>query len=88
MPGMKTRASLEFFEYRLGIATGEGASGGSGRFEIWQFALDKFVDNPWMGIGIKGFRHLDITGYQLASNMHPHNAILELLVETGVVGVR
>tara|TARA_R110000868_G_scaffold411733_1_gene708235 strand:+ start:65779 stop:67053 length:1275 start_codon:yes stop_codon:yes gene_type:complete len=76
----------EFFEYRLGIASGDGASGGSGRIEIWKFALDKFTEAPWMGIGVKGFRHLDFTGYEVTSTMHPHNAILELMVETGIIG--
>ena len=61
-------------------------TGGSGRTDIWAFTFDNFLQNPLMGIGIKGFRHLDFSTHQLTSTMHPHNALLELLLETGLVG--
>lgn len=61
-------------------------SGGSGRTDIWAFAWQSFLENPIIGVGIKGFRHLDFSTANLTSTMHPHNAILEILLETGLIG--
>lgn len=72
------------FTQRIELTGSE--AGGSGRTDIWAFTFDKFLENPIMGIGIKGFRHLDFSTHQLTSTMHPHNALLELLLETGIVG--
>jgi len=69
---------------RLTLTADSGA--GSGRFQIWEFAMQNFPDNPWFGIGIKGFRHLDFSNITLTSTMHPHNAVVELLLETGIIG--
>ena len=80
----KTMVGDSFFTKRLEL-TGDEA-GGSGRTDIWAFTFDKFLENPIMGVGVKGFRHLDFSTHQLTSTMHPHNALLELLLETGVVG--
>lgn len=74
----------EIFMDRVTLGSTKGM--GSGRLDIWQFALEKYTDYPIFGIGIKGFRNLDFTGTSLASHMHPHNAAIEILLETGIVG--
>lgn len=63
------------------------AATGSGRTGIWEFAWDKFLDHPVTGIGVQGFRYLDFTGVKLSSTFHPHNITIEILLETGLVGL-
>jgi O-antigen ligase len=64
------------------------ASGsGSGRVDIWRFALTQWWhEHFWFGIGVQGFRHLDFSQVTLTSTAHPHNAVVQLLLETGIVG--
>lgn len=62
------------------------AATGSGRTDIWRFALENWQDHPVFGIGIFGFRNLDFTGQKLSSTSHPHNIFVEILLETGLVG--
>ena len=53
------------------------------RFRIWKTALEEFKKNPVLGSGI------GISYHDNAMNIdyvHPHNIILELLAETGLVG--
>ena len=53
------------------------------RIRIWKTALEEFKKNPVLGSGI------GIPYHDNAMNMdyvHPHNIILELLAETGLVG--
>lgn len=59
---------------------------GSGRFDIWAFGWDRFLESAIWGIGPRNFRHLDFTGITLTSNYHPHNIVIELLLETGIIG--
>ena len=61
---------------------------------IWQFAFEKFLQSPWIGHGIDQLNRLPgaktlVPGlgqgaYTVPS--HPHNWILELLAETGLIG--
>jgi O-antigen ligase len=60
----------------------------SGRTEIWQFALGHMGDNPISGIGLSAFRKLplpEVTS-EAFSNAHPHNFLIQLALETGIVG--
>ena len=53
------------------------------RIRIWKTAIDKFKKNPVLGSGF-GISYPDkISGINF---VHPHNIILELLAETGLVG--
>ena len=61
------------------------------RLPIWGTAYTAFKDNPINGIGPRGFRHV----YQeyaskdnyFQSQTHPHLLILEIMTETGVIGM-
>ncbi|WP_223342233.1 O-antigen ligase [Synechocystis sp. PCC 7339] len=51
----------------------------------WQFSWDMFLDQPIFGQGLRNFTPL----YQAAMNVwigHPHNLVLMLLGETGLIG--
>lgn len=69
---------------RLGF--GESLGLGSGRIEIWEFAIKHFGDNPITGIGLGNFRKLPIPEGGIVSNAHPHNFLIQLYLETGILG--
>ena len=54
------------------------------RLRIWQDALNKFKKNPVLGAGF-GISYHDKTRGK--SWVHPHNIILEVLTELGIVGL-
>lgn len=68
----------------------EGGNGTmmSGRGEIWQFAISHMGDNPITGIGLSAFRKLPLPEHVGAafSNAHPHNFLIQLFLETGLLG--
>jgi teichuronic acid biosynthesis glycosyltransferase TuaG len=77
-------AGAEKFGYRV---SGYDAATGSGRTEIWDFAFTKIFENPYFGIGPRNFRNLDFSNINLTSYFHPHNMVLELALETGIIGL-
>ncbi len=74
----------EKFGYRI---SGYDATTGSGRTDLWIYLLHKFTDHFFWGIGPKNFQTLGISLDHVSSYMHPHNMMIELLVETGVIGL-
>jgi len=72
--------------------------GGTGREDVWKVAVAVAVDNPILGVGVDNFpvhspryvdelgplERVDLVAEQL---LVAHDAYLELLVETGVVGL-
>ena len=50
------------------------------RLEVWEEYLGRFVDNPIRGIGLG-------TGWGESGLQEPHNLALELLAESGIVGL-
>lgn len=83
MSGYYFVAGAQTFQTRL--ASSDTATG-SGRTDIWHFALTQIMDHPFFGFGIQAFRDLDFSGVQLNSTMHPHNMILEIFLSLGFVG--
>jgi O-antigen ligase/uncharacterized protein (DUF3084 family) len=59
---------------------GGGGDDSNGRFHLWHVAWDAFRAHPLLGIGTAGFAALG------DSERYPHNIVLELLAELGVVG--
>ena len=62
------------------------------RIEIWEFSLRRIAENPVLGWGFDGSRHLQAlypdlgsTGRELAT-LHPHSAPLQVMLELGAVG--
>ena len=59
--------------------------------EIYISAYKMFLDNKFLGVGVKNFRNFcsDIKYYvnqKEACNSHPHNTYLQILTETGFIG--
>ena len=54
-------------------------------------AYKMFLDNKAFGVGVKNFRNFcDVKKYEVSSlscSTHPHNTYMQILVETGIVGI-
>jgi len=63
------------------------ASLGSGRYDIWRVAWDRFEDEPLTGIGADNFQQDYLrSGRTLERPVHPHSLELRTLSQTGIVG--
>jgi tetratricopeptide (TPR) repeat protein len=63
------------------------ASLGSGRYDIWRVAWDRFEEEPLTGIGADNFQQDYLRrGRTLERPVHPHSLEIRTLSQTGVVG--
>lgn len=69
----------------LGFLNGEDIS--MGRTALYSHAWSIFRANPWFGIGWGNFRYTTIGNVTLRTEMEVHNVYLQLLTETGLVGL-
>ncbi|WP_427312583.1 PglL family O-oligosaccharyltransferase [Cupriavidus sp. H39] len=63
----------------------------SARSALWAHAIAMFRAHPWFGVGWgefgwAQFQQLDQVGVKVEMSLHAHNAILDLLAKTGIVG--
>lgn len=66
----------------------------AGRLPIWRTARDMALAHPLNGVGVRGFRH-DYLQHAAADDPwrahhgahHPHQLVLEVATETGVIGL-
>lgn len=64
----------------------------SHRQQIWNFTAQRFLESPWIGHGINVIDRVPgadtiLPGYNVqVLPSHPHNWVLEVLAETGLVG--
>lgn len=68
-----------------GFLIGEDIS--MGRTALYAHAWSIFRANPWFGIGWGNFRYTTIGAVTLRTEMNVHNVYLQLLTETGLVGL-
>ena len=67
----------------------------SDRLPIWKTALNMYVEHPVNGIGARAFRQVyteysepdDTWVAQKGSGLHAHHWVLEVLAETGTIGM-
>jgi O-antigen ligase len=68
----------------------------AGRLDIWRAATRMIVDHPVNGVGVRGFRDVYPAYAQpgdfwlsngQAGALHAHQLVLEILAETGVIGL-
>jgi O-antigen ligase len=65
----------------------------TGRTVIWQFALEKISEHPWLGYGFGSFWRVgtgvpsvdEAPGF-VAKMPHAHNGYIDILLQIGVVG--
>jgi O-antigen ligase len=65
------------------LVTVQGVELGSGRMQIWHDALGVIVRHPLFGMGTEAYR---ITGCCDRRVAQPHNFVLQLLMQFGLVG--
>jgi len=58
--------------------------GGSGRFDLWEQAINYFMSNPLFGIG--AFTFSEHYAFDNDKKIYVHNTYLEILVESGIIG--
>ncbi|SOZ37038.1 PglL family O-oligosaccharyltransferase [Cupriavidus neocaledonicus] len=87
------KAAGEAFDWRLfdTIAQLEAEDQISARGALWGHAIAMFRAHPWFGVGWgefgwAQFQQLDQVGVKVEMSLHAHNAILDLLAKTGIVG--
>jgi O-antigen ligase len=76
-------ASPNIFVRVQQLVTVPGAELGSGRVQIWRDALRVIARHPLFGMGTEAYR---ITGCCDRRVAQPHNFVLQLLMQFGVVG--
>lgn len=90
-PAIKTAAHA--FDWRLFDAVAQLKAGDqvSARGALWTHAIAIFRAHPWLGVGWgefgwAQFQQLTQVGVTAEMALHAHNAVLDLLAKTGVVG--
>ncbi|CAG9169846.1 hypothetical protein LMG32289_01877 [Cupriavidus pampae] len=87
------RAAGQMFDWQLfdtiALIKGEGQL--TGRSALWTHALAMFRAHPWIGIGYgefgwAEFQQMAQVGARPEMALHAHNAVLDMLAKTGVVG--
>lgn len=61
------------------------------RSPLWWHALAMFREHPWLGVGYgefgwEQFQQMAKVGTRAAMTLHAHNALLDMLAKTGIVG--
>ncbi len=60
------------------------------RLENWDFLSRRIFENPWTGFGMDSTRYMKFDTQELYFHnntiMHPHNAVLQMWIEYGVLG--
>ncbi|CAN7211716.1 Wzy polymerase domain-containing protein [Cupriavidus necator] len=87
------RAAGQAFDWRLfdTIAQLEAEDQMSARGALWTHALAMFRSHPWFGVGWgefgwAQFQQTQQVGVKVEMSLHAHNAILDLLAKTGIIG--
>jgi hypothetical protein len=65
----------------------EKGDNGRQRIEIWDAAIQMTKDNPWFGVGPGNFQNVIETYDSQLARMFSHNSFLNVLAETGVIGL-
>jgi len=57
------------------------------RIQLWQVSWTKILERPIQGYGLASFQPSEEVFFPTAKGMHAHNAYLETLFETGIIGL-
>ena len=93
LPSVSTQRFATFGDF-LGSITGGGETGGfddesaGARLLLFGFAIDLFASSPFIGTGTGGYPALSPAALgHFEANAYPHNAILQVAAEYGLLGV-
>lgn len=57
------------------------------RLKMWQSALHIFKEHPLLGVGTAGYTRAHTVTYKFAEIHYPHNIVLEMAADHGVIGL-
>ena len=80
-------ATLSRFYSLLNYLQSQGTALRHERLSYWSSALTFWSQAPLLGNGIGSFSSLYVPGGGEVAGTHPHNILLEILAETGLVGL-
>ncbi len=87
------KAAGHAFDWRLfdTVAQLQAADQMSARSALWTHAWAMFRSHPWLGVGWgefgwAQFQQLPQVGVKVEMSLHAHNALLDLLAKTGMIG--
>jgi O-antigen ligase len=69
---------------RFDVLMNERGQSALDRFAFWQAAVEYWAERPFFGQGVGAF---PVLYYGIDLTRHPHNIILELLMELGLIGL-
>lgn len=90
LPGVISLTSLDglFWEFIQRGQNVEQWTTLTGRTHWWSLALERFQESPWLGTGAyAGARFSVLAEAGMEATAHIHNAWVEILVGTGIVGL-
>ncbi|MCW9034314.1 MAG: O-antigen ligase family protein [Rhodospirillales bacterium] len=89
----KTIMSHDFLSQALNPTNGLAFYSLKHRFDIWGFTADKIIEKPLVGWGLNSARSIpggqesiDKVSHGQLMPLHPHNGVLQIWLELGVVG--
>lgn len=92
LPSLALGRFASFAEFVQGSASGDtgvpGVDASAGdRIRLFGFALDMFEERPLIGAGTAGFETLSMIAMGRAGDTYPHNSILQVAAEYGLLGL-
>ena len=82
----QTTTTLDRFVRLFSEVEGQKTDEGASRFIYWPAAVRMWIDAPWIGHGYASFSFIFQHGAEV-DGAHPHNVLLEILAELGLVGL-
>lgn len=64
-----------------------GDTSAAARVQLFQLAIETFEEHPLIGSGTGGFETLSVAAMGPGANTYPHNAILQIAAELGLLGL-
>jgi O-antigen ligase len=92
LPGVADRAMMGVDTDAMSTGGGEESVDSSevtsGRTDVWPAVIEKIKERPWLGHGMLGMNRTGLVEEFTAQSFpHPHNAYLEVLLDSGVAGL-
>jgi exopolysaccharide production protein ExoQ len=72
--------------FEVYTTTGNEAETLTGRVGIWDYVMERSLEQPWLGHGFHSFRNV-IPAFGPFEPWHAHNELLQLFYSYGVVGI-
>jgi len=92
LPGVGNRLDT-LLQSSSSSVTAPADSSLQGRAEVQKAGLAMAADHPWLGVGAGNFEHAEVSYVRrlglaaLGSTLAPHNLYVQMLAETGVLGL-